>query len=222
MGYEQRRSAEQPSKVMPAVVQEPADLVLAVGSGTPRPMPTVLDEAVVTHAGIRARFQVISASHLVQLEVDGHPWFHETLSCQPLPTSAAGAPDVLHAHAFGDLRDHHAVVTPAAGEPGTYRVVVRVIPPSSGQAEPEDPRVGPGRLEVAFPPVHGQVPITRIVWVPGMHQLTWTTLHTYPRVDGIWRVTSRSVLELTGGDDRWSARSGGAASESGRRHYARP
>lgn len=170
-----------PGRLRPRpVLQDPAELVLAVSVGAPHPAPAVLAEAEVRLPGALVRFQVIGASHLVRVEDgDGRPVLHETLACRPLD-----APDRLHRHAFSDRRDHAATLD-------GYRVAVRFDDPG-----PLPPRDAAASLEVAFPQVPDGVPLTRVQWRHGPRGLVWTTVHTYPTPGRTQLVTSRSVLAL--------------------------
>jgi hypothetical protein len=178
------------------VVQEPGELVLAVLAEAPDPAPVALRESVLRHGPITATFQVIGASHLVGIRVDDRPWFHETLSCLPIPPQ-----DCLHHHGFTDLADHDAAL-PGWG----YRVQVR-LRTAPAEADPTGAEAGTeagtgagesidAGLVVAFPAVFGRKPVTHVAWTVGERDLSWTTLHTYPSPEGVTAVTSRSVLHL--------------------------
>jgi hypothetical protein len=185
-----------------AVVQEPGELVLAVLAEVPDPAPVALEEIEVRHGAISATFQVIGASHLLGVRVDGQPWFHEMLSCLPIPPQ-----DCLHHHSFVDLADYDAEL---AG--WGYRVQVRFDQLQADEvgfgedpgslAGPTDPSGGGDGLAVSFPPVFGRQPVTRVGWVVDGKGLTWTTLHTYPAPAGVTAVTSRSVLRVPSGHRR--------------------
>jgi hypothetical protein len=49
-------------------------------------------------------------------------------------------------------------------------------------------------LEVIFPDVHGQTPLTRVVWEAHRGSVEWRTLHIYPQSNGAVCVHSKSVF----------------------------
>jgi hypothetical protein len=161
------------------IYQQPGDLILALFD-TPLAMePLVLEEAVC-HAGpISAYLQIIGESHIVRIEREERPWFYETLSCLPLH-----AHECQHWHSFIDRREHqHAQ--------GGYRVQVRF----NDDELPPRRTAGRTSIQVYFPPVFGQVPLTRIEWQAEPDRLRWWTLHTYPEAMRTTYVESESVLK---------------------------
>lgn len=162
------------------VVQDPAELEFAVLDRAIDPAPAILRQVRIHHEGLTVWFQVISASHVVRLEVAGRLWFCETLSCR-----APSQNQYLHRHSFADLADHRVRI-------GGYHAEIMV-----GCDEPPARDDAQSCLEVTFPEVDGGTPLTRIQWSAQPGRLSWTTLHTYPNSDRASVVVSRSSIAIS-------------------------
>lgn len=152
-----------------AVHQNITDLTLAVFAGHIDNDLTVLKQARFPFHGWVFSFAIIGESHRVMAERGGVPVFSELLACVNIPPAQC-----VHHHRYADLLPHEY------RQPGySIQTSCTEIPPQSTlNAAP------PQRLEVAFPSVAGQTPITRIEWQSAGSLLRWQTLHVYPQTSG--------------------------------------
>lgn len=146
------------------VHQDPADLVLTIVAGKIETPLTVLKQASLERGSWRLNFHIIGESHLVTVEYNGLPVLSEVLACVDITASHT------HQQHFNDLAEHTFSV------PG-YTVLVDFD--SSGNEV--RPLASVGTLEMEFPEIDGQIPLTRVSWSPiGETAFRWQTLHVYP------------------------------------------
>lgn len=164
---------------MQPVHQSPADLQLNIIAGNLDAPLTRLKSNVHKLGLWTFTFHIIGESHLVTIERENQPLLNELLACVDFSPEAA-----LHHHRFGDLEKHHYQ---GAG----YAIGVR-FEDTAG----DHPRFDEKSLEVAFPPIHGQTPVTQIFWTPiGTTMMRWRTLHMYPHQGGAVYVRTLSYFD---------------------------
>jgi len=167
-----------PDPLKMTIYQQPGDLILGIFDRPLTTEPLTLEQTTIQQGPVSARFQIIGESHIARLERGGLAWFSETLSCLPLR-----APDCLHWHSFIERRDHHF-------RQDHYEIKVHF----QDKVIPARRTTGQSSIQVHFPPVFGQVPVTRIEWQIGVDTLKWWTLHTYPEAMHTTYVESESVV----------------------------
>jgi hypothetical protein len=146
--------------------QDPADLVLTILAGKLETPLTILEQAVLDMDDWKLTFHIIGESHLVTVAHKGVIVMCELLACVD-----ASAASCVHRHTFGDLTEH------CFAQSG-YSITVNF------DEQEEAPTFGssPAMLEVVFPDIDGQTPLTRIEWTrTGENAVRWQTLHLYPR-----------------------------------------
>jgi hypothetical protein len=163
-----------------AIHQRPQDLILGIVQ-TELSYPVKPLQSAVYDAGLfRLQFQIIGESHIVRVECAGAPVFHEVLACLPLR-----AEQCAHWHRFADLRPH-------TYQAGRYCVEVQCDSTPDGWSPPAQPQQ---QLEVHFPLVNGQTPVTRVAWAQIDTTTYWWTLHTYPAINDTVYVYTASYLD---------------------------
>ncbi|MBZ0310214.1 MAG: DUF2617 family protein [Anaerolineae bacterium] len=162
--------------------QQPTDLVLGL-IRTDFPL-TVIQQARVEMGIWAFHFQIIGESHAVRIERSGQLLFTEVLACLDLPADS-------HLFHFADLTPYHY-------QTDSYTVSVIF---ESGSEMNLPPETSPNMIEVAFPQVYGQTPVTRITWQAAAEEMIWQTWHTYPTQNsGIWvKSFSRFKGDLSSG-----------------------
>jgi hypothetical protein len=165
----------------PPVEQHPHDLALIVCTGELPTTLCVLAQQAVSVGPWRFVFHIIGESHWVRIERDGEPPLHEVLACIDLAPAVC-----LHHHRFVALQPH------AFQRPG-YRIALRTRAVAEGDDADWQPT---GALSVEFPVVHGQRPVTRLVWRQTGELMAWRTLHTYPSATGSIWVESASAYTM--------------------------
>lgn len=154
---------------MQTIVQHPSDLTLVLYDTLPDiPLQVIQQQPVTLPHGWRVTFNVITESHAVMLSHRDRVVFSEVLTCQPIGRTSA-----LYRQLFNTL---HAMTytTPH------HQVRVRFEVERDADYFMQDVAA----LEVAFPRVHGQRPLTRVQWAQRGDVLCWQTCHTYPQANG--------------------------------------
>jgi len=160
--------------------QNPADLALNILTTRIHLPLTVLKQHTLQIGLWILRFHIIGESHLVTIEYDGVLVLCELLACVEVDASSC-----LHHHRFHDLAAH-------CFQKSGYSIAVE-FSDSCGDAPVETD----GVLEVAFPKIADQTPITRIVWTRvGENAVRWHTLHVYPDENKIACVHSLSYFDM--------------------------
>lgn len=146
------------------VHQNPADLALNILTTSSHLPLTVLKHDTLQIGLWRVKFHIIGESHLVTIEYDGVLVLCELLACVDVDASSC-----LHHHRFHDLAPHRF-------QQFGYSIDVEFKDCYDEVSVEAD-----GVLEIAFPKIADQTPITRIVWTRvGENALRWHTLHVYP------------------------------------------
>jgi hypothetical protein len=146
--------------------QDPADLVLTILARNLETPLTILEQTTLDMDGWRLTFHIIGESHLVTIDHDG-----VTVLCELLACVDAAAASCLHRHSFGDLTEHCYFQSGYS-----IRVSFGEQPDASILNEHHQ------TLELIFPDIDGQTPVTRIEWTRvGKNAVKWQTLHLYPR-----------------------------------------
>jgi hypothetical protein len=146
--------------------QDPADLVLTILAGELETQLTILEKSALDMDDWRLTFHIIGESHLVTVEHEG-----VTVLCELLACVDATAESCVHRHSFGDLTEH------CFAQSG-YSIRVNFGEQPEALTMNEDHE----KLEVIFPDIDGQTPVTRIEWTRvGENAVSWRTLHLYPR-----------------------------------------
>ncbi len=170
---------------MEAVYQHPRDLSLVLTRGTSRQLITRLETAHLDVGSWRLSLSVIGESHVAQVAHDGRTVLTELLFCE-LPQPEPGA-----------IVRRFEQMEAACFERGGYRVCLTFhepdwqVPPSTRA----------NTLDVLFPAVFGQIPLTRLQWNHDNERLLWWTLHTYPQPDAIIYVYTHSTFNME--DTAW-------------------
>lgn len=160
------------------VHQNPADLALAVIAGKVQAPLTVLKHAALNVGDWTLTFHIIGESHLVTLEHDGEVMLSELLACVEVDAETC-----VHHHRFGDLGAH-------CFEQAGYSVTVNFDNEYVAQSDETE-----NMLEVAFPEIAGETPVTRVIWERvGENAVCWQTLHVYPHEGKIIGVRSLSYF----------------------------
>lgn len=162
------------------VHQNPADLSLNVlNTRIDRPL-TVLKQQMLQMGAWILHFHIIGESHLVTIEYEGGLVLCEMLACVEVEADAC-----QHQHRFSDLASH------CFQQPG-YSIAVEF-----GDCYEDVPVEADGVLEVSFPQIADQTPITRIVWTQvAEHSVRWHTLHVYPEEGKMVCVHSLSCFDM--------------------------
>jgi len=130
------------------------------------------------------QFCIIGESHFVVILRDDRPVLSEILACVDIPPRLC-----FHHHRFGDLMAHHF------RQPG-YEVSVEFEQLRQGDLADVSGGTAGSSLELQFPRIHGQTPITRIEWTNVTDsKMEWRTLHIYPQRKRVWCVRSLSVFD---------------------------
>ena len=144
--------------------QNPADLSLNILTARVPLSLTVLMQQTLQLGPYTLQFHIIGESHLVTIEYDGALVLCELLACVAVDANAC-----LHHHHFNDLEAH------CFQRPG-YSISVEF-----SDCYGDVPVEADGVLEVTFPKIGNQTPITRIVWtLVSESTMRWHTLHVYP------------------------------------------
>ena len=162
--------------------QNPPDLVLAV---LPDHMQLDLSLTILRHEVLRVggwafTFHIIGESHLVRVTYDDQPVLCELLACIRVQDDVCS-----HHHAFTDLCGH-----------GYTSLGYSVEVSFDGQLREQFGKQG---IEVEFPKMDGQTPVTRIEWQHDAEsgRVRWQTLHLYPQKQGVIGVRSISHFNLS-------------------------
>jgi hypothetical protein len=116
----------------------------------------------------------------VTIEYDGVLVLSELLACVEVEASSC-----LHHHRFNDLAAH------CFQQPG-YSISVEF-----NDCYDDVPVDTNGVLEVSFPIIADQTPITRIIWTQvGENAVRWHTLHVYPDEGKMACVHSLSYFDM--------------------------
>lgn len=171
---------------MQVVYQSPQQLTLALFDGQPTYPLTLLRSRRHRMGDWNVHFHIIGESHAVIFTHHGRPLFTELLACIPV-----SAEQCAYVHPFTTL-DAHMM------QRDNYQVQVTF--------DATTPSPLTNSLELAFPPVWGRVPITRIEWEQTGSCLHWRTLHTYPNHLGetCVRTTSHFDFESNKLEGRYS------------------
>lgn len=165
------------------VYQHPSDLVLGIARYDLSSHLTVIKQAKWQVGAWNFTFQIIGESHAVRIEKSGQHLFTEVLACLELPPESCS-----YRQAFHDL-------TPGGYEFENYEVSVEFE--ASADLPPSDTAQ---MIEVAFPQIYGQTPVTRITWQQTDNEIAWQTWHVYPAQNHGIRVKSSSkIKELKSG-----------------------
>jgi len=157
--------------------QKPTDLVLAILCTDAQLPLTVLDQSTLHHAQFSFTFQIIGESHAVRIS------HHETLILQEILACVAINPKLTtHHHPFGDLAPHEHTIS------NYHTAIAFTTHPIPLLSNPS--------LEVRFPAIHNQQPITQIAWEISENSIRWKTLHLYPSEHHIISVKSVSSYQL--------------------------
>jgi hypothetical protein len=158
--------------------QDPADLVLTIVAGKLETPLTILKRAALDMNGWRLTFHIIGESHVVTVAHEGVTIMCELLAC------VDAAESCLHRHSFSDLALH-------CFEQSGYSIRV-----DFDQQEQSTVSDSHEVLEVIFPDIDGQTPLTRIEWTRvGENLVRWQTLHLYPRDGKMTSVRSFSHFD---------------------------
>ncbi|MEO1663027.1 MAG: DUF2617 family protein [Chloroflexota bacterium] len=164
---------------MEPIYQHPHDLTLALFRGEPTFKMTLLRSRRVNVGAWDVHFHIIGESHAVIFSYERTPVFSEVLACVEVERAH-------RMHRFTSLKTYRF-------EEANYRVRC-----STGRVKWKIP-AGAKKLEVQFPPMFGQVPLTRVKWHMDGHTLLWWTLHTYPLENDIIAVKTMSNFDFAGG-----------------------
>ena len=163
-----------------AVYQNPADLEFGVLTGELPVALTILAQKSITVGEWRFRFHIIGESHFVRIEHVGALILQEVLACMTLPPVACS-----HHHRFQDLAAH-------TYHSDSYFVAL------SFDAMPGKPR--PSQLdpflELQFPAIYGQIPLTQIHLEMDCESLHWWTTHLYPQPHSLTTVQTYSQFSF--------------------------
>lgn len=172
-----------------AIEQHPKDLILGILRCEAPIALTVLAKQAVTLAKWRIDFRIIGESHWITVrcnneDIEPQIW-HELLACVGLDTSKCA-----YAHRFSDMQEHAYHY-----EDKSLRVVGKIW--FEAYRAHQLPTLRGMQLDMAFPQVHGQTPITRVGWeILTAHRLNWWTFHLYPNASGALGVHSYTELWL--------------------------
>ncbi len=160
--------------------QDPADLVLTILTGKLETPLTILKQATLEIEGWLLTFHIIGESHIVTVVHEG-----VTVLCELLACVDAAASSCVHCHTFGDLTKH------CFAQPG-YSIEVNFDDQTEATVFSDTHNI----LEMTFPEIDGQTPITRIAWSRvGENVVRWQTLHLYPRDGKVTSVRSFSHFD---------------------------
>lgn len=164
-----------------SVQQKPTDLILANTTQFPSSI-TVLKQQSVSIGAWSFMFQIIGESHIVTVTYKQKSLFHEMLACVKI-----NADHCQHHHPFSELQTHTYMK-------GLYQVSVEFAETPSWDIPKQTET---DHIEVNFPPICGQTPVTRILWQLTDNILSWWTLHVYPERDITTFVHTKSHIQLT-------------------------
>ena len=160
--------------------QRPNDLEFAVLSGELPVRLTILAQKTLASGDWQFLFHIIGESHFVTIRHKGKSVLHEVLACMQVPVAKCN-----HHHRFPGLHPHHYT-----GKQYTASVMFE------SNAAPKTRF--PNRkidLELAFPAIFGQTPVTQIGWEKTRDTLTWWTTHLYPEQSGLITVQTFSKFK---------------------------
>ncbi|MEM6284720.1 MAG: DUF2617 family protein [Chloroflexota bacterium] len=164
---------------MEPIYQHPRDLTLALFCGEPTFRMTLLRSRRVNAGPWDVHFHIIGESHAAIFSYERTPVFSEVLACVDVERAFV-------IHRFESLEPYRF----ARGSYGVTCTADRVDwqKPASVQ-----------KLEVQFPPMFGQVPMTRLQWQLDQQCIRWWTLHTYPLENDMIAVKTMSYFDFAGG-----------------------
>lgn len=157
-----------------AIYQKPNALVLGVIHGELPVALTILAQRWLTVGRWRLGFHIIGESHFVRIETAGAPPLHEVLACVDLP-----AAQLAHHHEFTDLTAH-------TYQAGRYQVEVDF---TGNRPMPKNALF----MQLEFPQVYGQIPLTQIHLEQTRQTVRWWTLHLYPELHNTTKVQTVST-----------------------------
>ena len=164
-----------------SVQQKPTDLILANVIQLPSSI-TVLKQQSVSIGVWSLVFQIIGESHIVSVTHKQKTLFHEMLACINVNRDHCH-----HHHPFSQLQTHTYTRD-------SYQVSVEFSETPSWHIPLQSDT---DYIEVIFPNICGQTPITRILWQFIDNTLSWWTLHVYPERDITTFVHTKSHIQLT-------------------------
>ncbi|MCI0709660.1 MAG: hypothetical protein L0154_05795 [Chloroflexi bacterium] len=166
---------------MKTIHQQPTNLVLGVLTSGHLHNLTVLQAEGVNAGCWSFEFQIIGESHRIIVRRDNLVVLQEILACVPLV-----AADCHHFKRFTRLGVH-------SFRQDSYGVDIWF-------SEEPVPLLEGANLEVWFPAVYHQQPVTQIKWDVLPNGIRWWTLHLYPLQTGTITVLSSSHLQTKDGD----------------------
>jgi len=178
---------EQGIMILP-IQQNPTDLVLTIVAGRLDTPLTVLKHDTLQLGVWTLTFHIIGESHLVTIEHDQTPVLCEVLACADLSSQTCA-----HRHRFDDL----AVSGFRSGQAHCFATAGYSVAVDFDDCLDHSPAAdADGTLEMSFPEIAGQTPVTRIEWTQtGENTARWHTLHIYPREVGMVCVRSLSYFD---------------------------
>jgi hypothetical protein len=159
--------------------QHPRDLTLALFSGEPTFPMTLLRSHRLNVGRWDVHFHIIGESHAAIFSYEREPVFSEVLACVDVKRA-------MYTYKFASLEQHQVVR-------GGYAVAV-----TADVVNWHIPCVAE-TLQLDFPKMFGQKPVTRIQWHYDNHCLQWWTLHTYPLEGDLIEVKTMSYFDFSGG-----------------------
>lgn len=158
------------------VYQKPTDLILGILPHDPPLNLTILQAQQVAVGALTLTFEIIGESHRVRIELRQQLVMQEILACVAL-----NAADCWHYHPFGLLQNHSFARQ-------RYQVAVYFSNTPIHLVSPQ--------LEVQFPMVGRQIPVTQMRWRYQHDHIRWSTLHVYPSPYQTTYVYSTSVFQV--------------------------
>jgi hypothetical protein len=174
------QASNRASAQLQALYQRPNDLEFAVFSGELPVQLTILAQETLVSGDWQFLFHIIGESHFVTIKHKGKPILHEVLACMRLPVAKCE-----HHHRFPKLRPHHYTWE-------QYTASVTFESNTTPKMSLTDRKID---LELAFPAIFGQTPVTQIGWGKSANTLTWWTTHLYPEQDDLITVQTFSKFK---------------------------
>lgn len=166
-------------QLIEAIYQEPSQLVLGVAVQRFPCQLTILKQETLAVGDWRFVFHIIGESHFVQVEKHGKLVLQELLACINLDPRSC-----THYHHFCNLAPHRF-------RQENYRIAIDFKHRDKGYTLPTN-----AGMEVAFPAVHGTIPVTQIRWQVTKNRVQWWTYHLYPHETGVTEVRSVTGFNL--------------------------